>query len=250
MKSNPFVTFYHKPTQWLEAIQLGSGTLLRLSRQTKTIHSALATLNQLSPDDYLEFMIAYYETGYKRFGESWGYVDLLTMLQAATTVLKPQQYLEIGVRRGRSLAIVANAMPTCDLYGFDLWIENYAGMTNPGPDFVRAELKRLKYTGQLTLISGDSKETVPQFLNDQADLYFDLITVDGDHSEVGAKTDLENVIDRLKVGGVLLLDDIGHPQHRYLETLWDKLITENDDFDSMKYTELGYGIAFAIRRRQ
>jgi predicted O-methyltransferase YrrM len=121
-------------------------------------------------------------------------------------------------------------------------------MENPGPDFVRAELKRLGHTDQLTLISGDSKETVPQFLTDHPELYFDLITVDGDHSEVGARIDLENVMCRLKVGGVLLLDDLSHPQHRYLEKLWDELITNNDDFDSAKYIELGYGIGFAIRR--
>ncbi len=249
MKANSAVTFYREPTQWLEPVQLSASTLLRLSSRPTTVRSVISILKQLKPDDYLDFMVAYYEAGLKKFGESWGYSDLLTVLQVAATVLKPQNYLEIGVRRGRSMAVVGATTPECHLCGFDLWTPNYAGMENPGPDFVITELKQLEHIGGLTLISGDSKETVPQFLNDHIELYFDLITVDGDHSEEGARTDLENVIPRLKVGGVLLLDDISHPQHRYLENLWDNLITNSDSFASMKYTELGYGIAFAVRRR-
>jgi predicted O-methyltransferase YrrM len=162
--------------------------------------------------------------------------------------LKPENYLEIGVRRGRSLGVAATAFQDVNIYGFDLWVQNYAGMENPGPEYVTDELKKLNHKGNLTLISGDSKKTIPEFFKTNPELYFDVITVDGDHSKKGAYRDLINILPRLKVGGVLLLDDISHPQHRYLEKLWDRVIGKSKDFVQFKYTELGYGIAFAIRQ--
>lgn len=245
---NSTVVFTHGPTQWIEPVQLSAANLLKLSSTAKTLQSLLTTLKQLTLDEYLEFMLAYYQRGQSLFGEDWGYNDLLAVLQAATTVLKPENYLEIGVRRGRSLSVVAAGHPSTNIFGFDLWIQDYAGMKNPGPQFVAEELKKLNHTGKLDLISGDSRKTIPQFFMDNPNLYFDLITVDGDHSLKGARIDLKNVIPRLKVGGVLLLDDIKHPQHRYLELLWDKLISKNPHFSSAKYNDLGYGVACAVRQ--
>jgi len=53
---------------------------------------------------------------------------------------------------------------------------------------------------------------------------FDLITVDGDHSEEGAFDDLLNVIPHLNVGGILVFDDIAHPTHPYLLGVWKKTL--------------------------
>lgn len=248
MKIADSVIFKSGNTQWLEPVQMSAGSVLRYATTLENLQGVLAVLKQLKTDDYLDYMIPYYETGMKRFGSAWGYSDLLTILRAVTLMAKPKNYLEIGVRRGRSAAVAAVTCPAVDIYGFDLWMQDYAGMENPGPDFVANELKSLGHKGNLSLISGDSQQTIPQFFQEHPDLYFDMMTVDGDHSEMGARIDLENCLSRLKLGGVILLDDIVHPQHRYLETLWDELITNNDNFSSMKYSELGYGIAFAIRR--
>ncbi|MHB1947719.1 MAG: class I SAM-dependent methyltransferase [Gammaproteobacteria bacterium] len=245
---NTEVTFNHADIPWYNPVQLGAQTLQKLGKKAETLNEVLATLKRLESDDYLRYVTAYYENGIKKFGDNWGYCDLLTLLRATASITKPKNYLEIGVRRGRSLAVVASAYPDVNIYGFDLWMQNYAGMENPGPEFVHTEIKKLNHTGQLTLISGDSKQTVPEFLKTNPDLYFDLITVDGDHSEEGARCDLENVIPHLKMGGVILLDDISHPQHEYLETLWDELIGNNKQFVAQKYSELGYGIACGVRR--
>jgi predicted O-methyltransferase YrrM len=247
-RTNTEVTFNPSDIPWYNPVQLGAQTLQKLGKKAETLNAVLATLKRLDSDEYLKYVTAYYENGIAKFGDDWGYCDLLTLLRATASVTKPKNYLEIGVRRGRSLAVVASTYPAVNIYGFDLWMQNYAGMENPGADFVKAEMKKLNHTGQLTLVSGDSRETVPQFLTQHPDLYFDLITVDGDHTEEGARRDLENVLPRLKVGGVILLDDISHPQHEYLETLWDELIGHNKHFVSQKYSELGYGIACAVRR--
>ena len=250
MKVNKSVTFTNGQIQWLEPVQLSASTLFRTSTRAFVLREVLATLRKLVPDDYLEFMAGYLQQGLDRFGDDWGYTDLLTVLQAATTLLKPERYLEIGVRRGRSMAVVASAWNSVDLYGFDLWVPGYAGMENPGPEFVAQELRRLGHKGSLKLISGDSKERLPEFFASNPSIHFDLITVDGDHSSAGATADLENVLPHLKLGGVLVLDDIAHPQHKYLADIWRRFFAGNDSFDSVMYSELGYGVAFAVKRRE
>lgn len=235
-------------TQWVSPVQLSAGTVASLAGATETIDGVLDALAPLEPDDYLEFMVEYYRTGRERFGGHWDFQDLLTVLHAAATLLQPRRYLEIGVRRGRSLAVVAHAAPQCDLVGFDLWMANYAGMSNPGPDHVERELARCGHRGRLELVSGDSHVTVPAWLAKHPDAWFDLVNVDGDHSEAGARADLLTVLPRLRQGGAVVLDDLVHPQHRYLERLWDELLGENPDYSSRKYVDLGYGVAVAIRR--
>ena len=48
----------------------------------------------------------------------------IAVLHAAARLVRPRRYLEIGVFRGRSLAVVASQALECELYCFDLWIEN------------------------------------------------------------------------------------------------------------------------------
>ena len=77
---------------------------------------------------------------------------------------------------------------------------------------------------------------------------FDLITVDGDHSEVGAWEDLITVIPRLATGGVLVFDDIAHPAHPYLLGVWRRALARFPFLSGHEFTETGYGVAFAVRR--
>lgn len=248
MKTNPATTFFFGESHWLNPVQIGAATLLKLSVQISILEEVLKILEKLEPDDFIRFTHAYYKTGIQRFGEAWNYTDLLTVLCATAKALQPENYLEIGVFRGRSMAVVANMAPGSNLYGFDLWIENYADLQNPGPEFVRSQIKRTGHRGEIALISGNSHHTVPDFLEKYPDLFFDLINVDGDHTEEGARIDLQNVLPRLKIGGVLVFDDINHPQHPWLERVWDEVVGTNPNFLSTKYVEIGHGIALAIRR--
>ncbi len=236
-------------TPWLDPVQLSAKTVASAATDVHSVARVLAVLDRLTEDDYLTYLRAYYRSGLDKFGSYWKYADLLTVLHAATSLIQPKNYLEIGVRRGRSLAVVAAAHPRCELYGFDMWMADYAGMPNPGPEFVEQELARLGPHGPLRLITGDSRQTVPSFLSANPEQYFDLINVDGDHSEAGARADLVAVLPRLRRGGVIVLDDIVHPQHRYLETLWDQMVGADPCFTTYKYRDLGYGVALAVRRR-
>ena len=106
-----------------------------------------------------------------------------------------------------SMAVVASRHPHARIVGFDRWIPNYVGMENPGPEFVQKELECVGYQEKVEFITGDSKKTVPAYFRQHPDAYFDVITVDGDHSAHGARVDLRHVIPRLKIGGFLVFDD-------------------------------------------
>ena len=63
-----------------------------------------------------------------------------------------------------------------------------------------------------------------------------------------ARIDLTNAISRLKRGGVLVFDDVCNPDHRYLGKVWERLVGRRERFASYVFTELGFGVAFAVKR--
>ena len=205
-----------------------------------------AVIKRLTPSPEYEASEFLYAWGHAKFGKNWRFADILTMLWAAATFVRPANYLEIGVFRGRSASLVASVYPQCSIYGFDLWIPEYAGAPNPGPHFVRDELRRAGHTGTVVLESGDSRRTVPAFLGQHPDLYFDLITVDGAKSVAAVATDFANALPRLKVGGIVVTDDL--PMFPRLRRVWNKVIRKDDSrYVSWEFADAGYGVSAAIR---
>ncbi|HQO77644.1 MAG TPA: class I SAM-dependent methyltransferase, partial [Thermodesulfobacteriota bacterium] len=213
-----------------------------LWRDLLSFHHLLAT------DTYTDYLDAFYRESFKRFGHHWFYLDIVNVLFAASNMLHPQTYLEIGVRRGRSLCTVVRGWSKVDIVGCDLWMENYAGMENPGPAFVRSELEKHNHTGNITLLTGDSHQILPQYFQQNPHQRFDLVTVDGDHSETGAFADLCVVIPYLAPGGIIVFDDIAHPAHPYLLDVWRRTMRQFPFLVSYEYTDCGYGVAFALHR--
>ena len=223
-------------------------TLARHAVKRSTLDNVIGVCEKLSDDAFTQTMTEAYRTGLSRFGDAWAYADITSLLYATAELGQPENYLEIGVRRGRSSCMVAAASPQTTIYGFDLWQENYASNENPGPDFVLSELQRVGHTGHTEFISGDSHKTAPDFLSANPELSFDLITVDGDHSLEGARNDLNNVVSRLRVGGVIVFDDIDNPYCPGLLGVWERFMSEHPELKG-KVVEnpLGLGVAFAIR---
>jgi len=235
--------------QWYDLPLLGPSTLLPHVSGALAVKEVIAVIKQLSRDKYLDFLLNFYEHGLERFGSDWVYADLNTVLLGIAKVLQPESYLEIGIRRGRSMAMVASQVRTCQIVGFDLWVKGYAGMDNPGESLVRQELTAVGYVGNADFIAGDSHKTVPAYFKLHPNCsFFDLITVDGDHSFEGARQDLEKVIPHLKVGGVLVFDDISNRSHPELFDLWEQLVAADQRFAAYAFTEVGFGVAFAIRK--
>ena len=242
-------TYFSENFMLYEPHLAGSSTFKYLLTSSNTASEVLKILESLTPGEVsLEYVINFYKKGLSKFGENWKYADINTAIYTFSKLLEIENYLEIGVRRGRSMSVFASQSKSANIYGFDMWIPDYAGSENPGESLVREELNKFGYQGKLTLIDGDSKKTIPKFFRQNQDLYFDLITVDGDHSIGGAKRDIINVIERLKIGGVIVFDDISSQEHPYLNKLWNKLIKKSDRFYSYEYSDLGLGVAFAIRK--
>jgi predicted O-methyltransferase YrrM len=233
--------------QWYAAVVAGASTFASAAVDSTMVQRALDVLQRLTPDAYAEYVAAFYRTGLERHGERWKYADINTALLALALGLRPQSYLEIGVRRGRSLAMVASVCPACDMVACDMFMDGYAGMENPGPDLVRSELSRVDFRGRLEFLVGDSHLVMPAYFREHPDMYFDLITVDGDHSENGARADLATVLPRLKIGGAVVFDDVSNPAHPELAGVWSDLFTRHRSFSAFTYTEIGYGVGFAIR---
>jgi predicted O-methyltransferase YrrM len=205
-------------------------------------------VNNLDPDAYTAHVAAFVADGRARAAMTWRYADIVTVLAAAAELLQPESYLEVGVRRGRSMSVVARRAAGCAIVGIDLWNVGYAGIDNPGPEHVRSLLNGIGHTGSLELLSGDSHEVLPRLWREQPTLTFDLITVDGDHSHRGAVRDLRDVLPRLRVGGALVFDDISHPSHPYLASVWRNTVASDRRYSTWEYDDVGYGVAVAVRR--
>lgn len=223
-------------------------TLANIAMAPETWAELLAFHQHLASDEYTRYVDAYYREAINRFGKHWRYLDISNVLFAASRALQPETYLEIGVRKGRSACMVASGCPSVNIVAFDMWVQNYAGMENPGEDFVRQELIKHGHTGDVFFINGNSHQTVPAFFKQYPDTYFDMITVDGDHTEEGAFDDLCDVIPHLSVGGILVFDDISHPAHPYLLSVWRKTMAKFPFLAGYEYTDAGFGVAFAIRK--
>jgi predicted O-methyltransferase YrrM len=233
---------------WYPPAMIGADTVAARLFSGGYVKRALRLMEHLTPDAYTHYLSGFYREGLRRFGREWRYADIVTVLLCLADLLKPTSCLEIGIRRGRSAAAVAWRRPDCAFALFDMWIPGYAGMENPGPGFVRGELARVGHRGTTEFIDGDSHQTLVTYFSGRAEPFFDLITVDGDHSVEGAAQDLADVLPRLKVGGGLVLDDVCHPAHAGLAEVWRRIVLEDPRFSAFTYRDAGYGVGFAIRK--
>ena len=246
------------PLESPRAIEAGCLERERLARRLMAAcgsipvkHRVLSVLRSLTPDHWLEGNLRQFADAC-RTGQTW--TDAVTMLNWWARAMRPRTYLEIGVRRGRSMAQVLTESPGTHAWGFDLWLAGYGSVPeqgivveNPGPDFVRAELERIGAGSSVELVVGCSHRTVPEFLaSDVAPAEFDLILVDGDHTPDGARADLEQAFSRVGPGGAILFDDISHPSHPELLGVWNEFKSARPDW-LFAEDRARSGIAIAMR---
>ncbi|MFM9962422.1 MAG: methyltransferase domain-containing protein [Planctomycetaceae bacterium] len=113
--------------------------------------------------------------------------------------LRPRRVLEIGSRRGYSLAAMLLA---CDE------IQEVVSLDNESYGIAVTELRetlaRLNHAASLTTFAVDTQRIGRLPVAGQ----FDLIHVDGDHSEQGALHDLKLVMNQLSPRGLMVVDDV------------------------------------------
>ena len=189
--------------------------------------------------------------------------------------MQPKNYLEVGVRRGFSMAMVAAQSPETEIYGFDMWMRNYADVPNPGAEFVESEMRKIGYDKKINLIDGDSHQTLPVFFGDKKAGFlnhlksglkktsrpdaFDLITIDGDHTLLGAYQDLTDAMPHCAVGGAVVFDDIkpgvfnkeinGDDPHGWNNLLgvWHEIGRRFPNFRYFEYIRDVPGVGLAVR---
>jgi predicted O-methyltransferase YrrM len=225
---------------------IGAATIGALAIDLGCVTALAAEVLKRDPDQYAKYVADFVSAGQAAPG--WRYADIVSVLAAATELLRPHSYLEIGVRRGRSMCVVASRARACAIIGVDYWNAGYAGIDNPGPDHVRGKLASVGHTGEVELISGDSHDVLPRLFRERPGLDFDLITVDGDHSAKGARRDLLDVLPRLRIGGAIVFDDISHPAHEELSGVWERAVAAHRRYATWSFDDVGYGVAVAVRR--
>lgn len=232
---------------WFNPCVLTTRTLASAADSADTKAAVLRVLQQLAPDPAHVFLRDFYARGAEAFGEHWKYMDSLSLLSAYARLARPRRYLEIGVRNGKALCVVASAFPSTAIVGFDLFQDEYGGMPLLGPEHIRRELQKVAHTGPLELVTGDSHATVPAFLSAHPGIEFDLVYVDGDHSPAGARADLEVVVGALAYGGTLIFDDLCNPNCPGLTDVWDDFLAQHRELDGLTYRDGGTGVGFALR---
>jgi hypothetical protein len=155
-----------------------------------------------------------------------------------------RDYLEIGCREGDSLReVVLHAPALKRVVICDLWGSDYGGTGRGGHEHIDKLLDDLGYTGERVFLDGDSRETVPTMLR-----MFDLVLVDGDHSDEGARADLTNAWPLVVSGGTLLFHDVCHPAHPGLRRVFTEFVSSVGDCEDAHEILDGRGVGVARKR--
>jgi len=106
---------------------------------------------------------------------------------------------EIGFNAGHSANTFLKNNNSLILTSFDLGMYSYVYQ---GKQYIDAN-----YPNRHTLIVGDSRTTVPAFINANKQTKFDLIFIDGGHEYDVSKSDLENCFHLAHKDTIVIMDD-------------------------------------------
>lgn len=146
----------------------------------------------------------------------------------------PKHIVEIGTwngKRASEMMAVSNAYYT----GFDLFEdatkESDAEEMNVKEHTELVEVaKTIEMTGlnRFCLIRGNTRETLPKWIESKEFEPFDFAFIDGGHSEETIRSDYENIRKAISPGGTIVLDDYYVPE---LEGFGCNFVDEGEVFD-------------------
>ena len=107
--------------------------------------------------------------------------------------------MEIGFNAGHSAEVFLQHNKELTLTSFDLGSHNYV---NAAKEYIDAN-----YPNRHSLILGDSRKTIPMYLENNKNTKFDIIFIDGGHDYEIAKADLDNCFFLAHKDTIVILDD-------------------------------------------
>lgn len=162
--------------------------------------------------------------------------ELHTLLDKFSELIKPVSYLEVGVREGDSLERVLRNVCPVRLYLCDDWGRAAGGTGRGSHEHIQAMLDEQAINVNPVYIDGNSHVLLKEIRTT-----FQMITVDGDHSEEGAAQDLVDCWPLLEPNGFLFFDDIQHPQHMYLDGVANRFVHDHADARFVRRELFGMG---------
>jgi predicted O-methyltransferase YrrM len=154
--------------------------------------------------------------------------ELLYLVRVARNA-KARSIAEIGFNAGCSSYALLRYVPDATVVSFDLG--EHASIA------VNKKLIDKKFPGRHTLISGDSRETVPAFADSNPDLRFDLVFIDGGHDYEVAHADIVNMRLLSSDSTALVMDDLvpwasygAGPTKAWEEAVRDEFVRQEELF--------------------
>jgi len=159
---------------------------------------------------------------------------LYDVLSSITKSQRTRSYLEIGVRDGDSLTAALKNRTIERLVLCDTWGDMYGGTNKGSHKHIEPIIAGVK---SVCFLDGDSKVLIPTLAET-----FDLINIDGDHSMLGCLTDMKNCWPLLVPGGFMVVDDLAHPAHKYLDACFTGFAIEASAIIRLRDIKTGHGV--------
>lgn len=148
-----------------------------------------------------------YQTGYVRELQARRMVELA---RSPKLLEQGGVYCEIGFNGGHSATAMLLANPRLTVHSFDLQIWNYSAPL--------ASVLRVQFGARFTMHAGNSQATVPEWARANP-ASCDVLFIDGDHTEKGARIDMQNMRAAAAPGAIAVADDINSAPGTALEGL-------------------------------